>query len=542
MQSVPPRRACLRPSLGPRLDAFKLQKRAVPAKPKAMASELHASVELWVPVRLPSLVELLFNRASQRGPVARSMWLICALTLGGAACSKHGREAGAENLRDAGSHPSGGDPTASDAGVDFKGSPPGWKTEALNLRTRDSRFADDWFEPLFQEVAKNQWYSAPRVIRSFALVGVALYEGLLGGMPGYQSLGGQLRELPQLPPADLDALYDWPTVASAAVEQAYEEAWHGDYHLYLLMPPVRARRAEISMQARQLGVSDLTVQRSLEHGQRIGEAVVAWFRADGFYSVRNEPFSSPNYPGAWERTGALRLPPQEPQWGRTRTYVLRDADECSMVDPPPYSEAEGSEFFAEARTTYEASTQATEADLAIVYHWAGEVRRSYTPGGHWMYIARMLAQQHGLSLDRTAELYVRLALVLADAAIVCWKGKYDTFLIRPETYIQRLIDPGFRPRVVTPNHPAYPSGHSTLSGAAGSAILGIVGPLPFEDRSGEPFGRPSRAYASVLEASAEAAASRVIGGIHYPMDEEAGVDQGECVARRHAEGLVTRAP
>ncbi|NBY26447.1 MAG: hypothetical protein EBQ71_04040 [Betaproteobacteria bacterium] len=48
-------------------------------------------------------------------------------------------------------------------------------------------------------------------------MGLTLYESVVPGMPGYQSLAGQLNELSSLPWAQPDEPLHWPTVANASM-------------------------------------------------------------------------------------------------------------------------------------------------------------------------------------------------------------------------------------------------------------------------------------------------------------------------------------
>jgi hypothetical protein len=57
-----------------------------------------------------------------------------------------------------------------------------------------------------------------------------------------------------------------------------------------------------------------------------------------------------------------------------------------------------------------------------------------------------------------------------------------------------------------------------------------------------PYGMPPRAFASFKEAAAEAAMSRLYGGIHYRMAIEEGVLQGRRVGEFLVKKIRTRAP
>ena len=91
---------------------------------------------------------------------------------------------------------------------------------------------------------------------------------------------------------------------------------------------------------------------------------------------------------------------------------------------------------------------------------------SPTPPGHWVSIALQILERDGTSLDKSVDVLARLGIAQADAFIGCWDAKFQYDLVRPVTYIRRVIDPKWEPLLNTPPFPEYPSGHSTQSAAA----------------------------------------------------------------------------
>jgi membrane-associated phospholipid phosphatase len=129
---------------------------------------------------------------------------------------------------------------------------------------------------------------------------------------------------------------------------------------------------------------------------------------------------------------------------------------------------------------------------------------------------------------------------MADAMIGCWQSKYEFDLMRPVTYIRAHIDPAFDPLLITPPFPEYPSGHSTLSGAAAGVLTGLFGePFAFVDTTHVDDGLGARAFPNFRSAAQEAGLSRLYGGIHFPAAITRGLEQGACIAT-YASGLVTR--
>ena len=133
------------------------------------------------------------------------------------------------------------------------------------------------------------------------------------------------------------------------------------------------------------------------------------------------------------------------------------------------------------------------------------------------------------------------AIGLMDGFISCWDEKYRSNLIRPETYINRYIDPEWRPMLQTPPFPEHTSGHSVISRAAAVILTHLFGEdFEYIDTVEIPYGLPSRSYKGFIQASEEAAISRLYGGIHYRPAITEGVLQGERVGRHILQKIETR--
>jgi PAP2 superfamily len=85
------------------------------------------------------------------------------------------------------------------------------------------------------------------------------------------------------------------------------------------------------------------------------------------------------------------------------------------------------------------------------------------------------------------------------------------------------------------NFPSYTSGHSTQSGAAASLLTDMFGAKKFRDTTHIDHAllppQEPRTFESFSEAAAEAAVSRLYGGIHYRFDNDDGLASGECIGQ-----------
>jgi len=95
-----------------------------------------------------------------------------------------------------------------------------------------------------------------------------------------------------------------------------------------------------------------------------------------------------------------------------------------------------------------------------------------------------LAAERHLTFSEEARLLALLNAAMADADIACWDAKYYYVFWRPVTAIQlagtdgnpsTTADPGWLPLLITPAIPDYPSGHTALSGAAGTVLATYFG-------------------------------------------------------------------
>lgn len=112
---------------------------------------------------------------------------------------------------------------------------------------------------------------------------------------------------------------------------------------------------------------------------------------------------------------------------------------------------------------------------------------------------------------RASRAYALLATVYFDAFLASNDGKYAYWYLRPHQ-----LDAGITPLIPVPNFPSYPSNHSTLS-TARCEILAYVFPTRAE---------------YIRAVGKEAGDSRIWAGIHYQVDNEAGVELGKAVAAK----------
>jgi hypothetical protein len=284
----------------------------------------------------------------------------------------------------------------------------------------------------------------------------------------------------------------------------------------------------------QSRVSATNYARSVSHGQAVAAAILAWAATDRFSINNNCTYVPAAVAGAWEATPPqFAANPLQPCWGLIRPMVLTSGDECSPGGHPPFSNDPASAFLAAAMEVYNVGLNLTTGQKTVADYWSDGAGATGTPPGHWIAIVSQIARNDGLSLVEAAEAYARVGIAVHDAFIACWNVKFDTNLQRPVTFIRNNIDANWTPYITTPNFPTYTSGHSTQSAAASRVLTDMFGTKNFTDTTHTDHGlqppQQPRTFSSFEQASAEAAVSRLFGGIHYTFDNNDGLAAGNCI-------------
>jgi membrane-associated phospholipid phosphatase len=245
------------------------------------------------------------------------------------------------------------------------------------------------------------------------------------------------------------------------------------------------------------------IEAGTEIGRQIGALAVERARSDGANAVWTG--TVPTGDGLWVPAKPFKNDqPTEPMAGTWRPWLMATGSSLRPGPPPAYKSPA---WQAEADLVTKTSRDLTDEQTRIARFWADGAGTD-TPPGHWIRIAIELAARDRLGMAATTRVLAHLAMAQADAFIACWDAKYAYWSGRPIGLI-----PGFASTIITPNFPSYISGHSTVSGAS-SVVLAAF--FPSDAKS--------------LRAQAEAAAiSRLYGGIHWPSDNNVGLDVGRQI-------------
>ena len=400
-----------------------------------------------------------------------------------------------------------------------------------------------WYSLSLELVRHTATYSPPVASRSFAYLGVIAYEAVATGSDNLQTLAGQLNGLTPAPPREAGKMYDDAVVLQAALAFSTQSLFAntGPTGQRVLASMEAKLKAEVAKD-----VPDEVVTRSEAYGRAVAEHVLAWSEIDGGAVVENMGFPM-HYeltkgPANWVPTSLVvqQQLPLLPTWGKNRAFAMPNGASCPLPAPPEYSEDKASVFYREALEVFDAKANLTPEQRAIARFWSDDPMLSPTPPGHWISIALQIIERDNVEVDKSVDLLARLGVTLADSFIGCWNAKFEYDLLRPVTYIRRLIDEKWESLLNTPPFPEYPSGHSTQSGAAAEVLTAFFGEnFAFEDATHKKDSQKPRPFRSFWDAANEAGISRLYGGIHFRAAIERGLDQGRCIGG-FANALHTR--
>lgn len=390
-------------------------------------------------------------------------------------------------------------------------------------------------------------FSPPVGARVYAYSNLAAFEAIALFDERFQSLSGQINEFNHSVKLEEGMDYDPVRVLVEAYCETAKGLVYRDYLIDL-------GKENVYGMVEQLDTNSEIHQNSVKLGREIAGAVLNWSASDMYKETRSYPIFEPGKEeGDWQPTPPTYSNAIEPYWGEIRTMVLDSAAQFPPAPPAEFNKNKGSEFHQLAVEVIDAVSKTGEKEEAIARHWdcnpfvsinKGHLmygKRQLTPGGHWMGIARTGMRLQGVDMAEATEVYCLTSIALFDAFISCWDEKYKTNVIRPETYINRYIEKGWRPLLETPMFPEHTSGHSVISNAAATILTNKVGPeVAFTDSVNTPYGLPPRDFSSFFNASEEAAISRLYGGIHYMPAITNGIEQGRKVGGFVLENLSTR--
>jgi hypothetical protein len=378
----------------------------------------------------------------------------------------------------------------------------------------------------YKFIARVQLKASPQPVvlvnvRNFGYIGVGLYESVRNGIKGAVSLSTRLYQMPAMPQPEANQEYLWSASANAALASMFKQ--------FLAGLTDADKKSIDSMETANNNrflqtISQEVLTRSETFGRAIANAIYNWSTTDNF-NLSSTGYILPVFPGSWVPT-----PPTftivGPFLQHSRPFLEFSLTATAPPLPFPYSEDTASKFYKAAKQVYDIGKSLTAEQKAIANWWAdvGGSGVGVPAPYHLTSIITEVLESRKAKLGRAAELYAKTGIAFRDGNIITFRAKYQYNLLRPVTYIQKLIDNTWQSYLPNPAYPEYISGLVGLYGPLIQVLIRAYGDIPVTDHTYDWRGDSPRAYGSLSELLNEAAVSRVYAGIHYQFTQEITID------------------
>lgn len=381
-------------------------------------------------------------------------------------------------------------------------------------------------------------FTPPVASRIYANTSLAMYEAIRFKKQGSKSITAKLKGFDPMPVPEEGKEYDF---SIAAIQSFCETAKKVTFSA-----PEITKYQDSMIAVYAAGLDEAEVKQSIAFGQLVADVVAKRLEKDMYKETRGfDRFEvTTDDDSRWVPTLPDYTDGLEPHWPKMLTMALDSSSQVQADPYPAYSINPNSPYYKELQEVYDISKSRTDEQTDIALFWddnpfvsqhKGHVMfqdKKMTPPGHWMAITQKAAKLKYLDAVTSTKAYTYTAVGMYDAFISCWYVKYSTVRIRPQTAIQRLIEPTWVSFIQSPPFPEYTSGHSTVSSTAAEMLTHVFGDnMSFTDSSELEFNLPVRSFKSFRDAALEASVSRVYGGIHYRSGCDNGNKQGKELAK-----------
>lgn len=373
--------------------------------------------------------------------------------------------------------------------------------------------------------------------RNYTYASIAAYEVMAAGNPTrFNSLAGQINDLTAMPKPQGDTI-NFELAAMLAFMQVGEAVTFPEGSM-------KDYRDSILQVARDKGLPKEEEKQSVAFADTVSKALIAWSKGDNYAKTRGaQKYTVMDLPGRWVPTPPMYADAAEPNWRMIRPLVMDSANQFTPPPPAPFNmDDKNGAYYKQVMAIYDSSKTMTKEEEHIAWFWddnpfklnvSGHVMfstKKFSPPGHWMGIVGIAAQKAKVDFAETVYAYAITAIAKFDAFIQCWDEKYRSNYARPETVINKYIDPEWRPLLQTPAFPEYTCGHSTTSAAAAEALTKVFGDnFAYTDTTELEFGIESRSFTSFRQAAEENNLARFYGGIHFHPSCLVSTDYGKKV-------------
>jgi hypothetical protein len=276
-------------------------------------------------------------------------------------------------------------------------------------------------------------------------------------------------------------------------------------------------------------------------GDAAAQAMIA-LRANDGSSPAQFKVPGPPVPGEWQATPSCPMVNGVAvglffQWQNVKPFGIPSASAFLLEPPPALASNKYAKAYNEVMTVGSIDSPARppdRTDVATYYAVSSPVQV-------FNQAARQVAQEQGRSLSENARALALINMAINDSLVASFFNKYHYNFWRPETAIhagdtdgnrKTDPDPNFRPFIVTPCFPSYPSNHGSGSNGGAEVMRRLYGEAGHSITLSNPtVPNIVLKYASFKEITDDISDARVYGGIHFRTDQTAGTRLGKAIGR-----------
>ncbi|MES2850396.1 MAG: vanadium-dependent haloperoxidase [Bacteroidota bacterium] len=402
-------------------------------------------------------------------------------------------------------------------------------TGCKNQPVKKTYFGDNTFTYCktvkeLNEVVKHVGFSPIVASRNYAYANIAAYECIAAGSPNeYNSLAGQINGLKEMPKPDTAKKIDYEFASLLAFCKVGEAVTFPEGSMKEYVDSLKKH-------GKDEGMPEEMFNNTLAFADTIGKSILAWSKKDNYAQTRSSSrYTVIDTPGRWIPTPPAYTSAIEPHWNEIRPIAMDSASQFMPPKPIAFNmKDKDGDYYKQVMESKNAGDSLTEEQRHIAIFWddlpgrlnvAGHVMfvtKKFSPSGHWMNIVGIAAQKSKANFRKTVAAYTLTSIAMFDAFIQCWDEKFRSNMVRPETVINKYIDPDWMPLLQTPPFPEYTCGHSTVSSASAEALTKMFGDnFNYTDTSELEFGIANRSFTSFRQAAEENNFARFYGGIHF---------------------------
>ena len=271
----------------------------------------------------------------------------------------------------------------------------------------------------------------------------------------------------------------------------------------------------------------------IELGRQAAHSNLTRRASDGITTVAEPLYASTGRPGDYQYTESFDYA-AFPGWGRMTPFGMTQGEHRAPGPDPLQGLLYAADFNLVKAIGRAGSTTRTAEQSQIAQFWYED-----SPIG-WNRIARTIIEQEQLDAWDSARTLALVNFAMADGFIAGFAMKYEHRFWRPVTAIRSAAEDGnaqteadaeWKPFMVTPPVPDYPSTHTVLGAAAAEVLIELFGDNLRYSATSTTLPGVTRQFVGFSTAAMENGASRVYAGIHFVRAVVDGYQLGRSVGR-----------